>query len=96
MQNIEFSFNYSKNIFHLHFNYMLEQNIKHNKTIETIITEECLKNEECIKNNIILKEENIVLYDIHNNYRINSVNDLLKYKTDKCKIIIIPLNCCNH
>jgi hypothetical protein len=46
--------------------------------------------EECFRFNIIVYEENLKLYDIENNVKINKYDDLLIYDTKICKIIIVP------
>ena len=47
--------------------------------------------EECAKLNIIVYEDNLKLYDIENDVKINKYDDLVVYNTKKCKIIIVPI-----
>lgn len=95
-QYIDFIFNYCSKTFRLSIDYLLEKSIKtdiHNnkhKKLKTILKEECLKND------IILYEDNLVLVDLHANNIIETVNDLINYKTKICKIIIIPIKCEEH
>lgn len=93
IHNINFKFNHIKKTFGLSVEYILDtiknSNIK-NKTLKTIIKEECLRN------NIILQEDNIVLYDFENDVFINEINDLIVNKTKSCTIIILPIECNKH
>ena len=82
-KTIEFTFTHHKYILILSLEYLLN-NLS--KSLHTIIKE------ECAKLNIILYEENIILYDIENNVKINKYDDLVDYNTQKCKIIIVPIN----
>ena len=92
--NIEFTFNYTKQKIILSLEYILSSNkelkeLKEIKTLKTILKEECMKNQ------IILQEDNIVLYDYEHDYIISEIDDLILYKTSKCAIMCIPI-VCNH
>ena len=82
-KTIEFTFTHHKYIFILSLEYLLTDL---SKSLHTKIKE------ECAKLNIILYEENIILYDIENNIKINKYDDLVDYNTKKCKIIIVPIS----
>ena len=82
-KTIEFIFTHHKHIFQLSLEYLLKDRTN---SLHTKIKE------ECAKLNIILYEENIILYDIENNVKINKYDDLVDYNTYKCKIIIVPIN----
>ena len=82
-RKIEFMFNNIPNRFNLSLNYLLSQ--KDNLIL--IIKNECNTHMD-----MSIFEDNIILYDIHNNIIINTVQDLVENKTKKCKIIIKPIS----
>ena len=48
---------------------------------------------ECYRQlNLDIFEDNIVLYDIKNDTKIEKTEDLIKYQTKICKIVIIPIH----
>lgn len=81
--SIRFTFSHYNYNIKLSLNYLSVQ-IK-NKSLYTIIKEECQKL------NIIIYENNIKLYDIENNIKINNYEDLINYNTKHCRIIIVPV-----
>ena len=85
-KTIEFSFTHYKYIFTLSLDYLIK-NVSRDisKSLHTKIKEECKKL------NIIVYEENLILYDIENNVKINKYDDLLDYNTQKIRIIIVPI-----
>ena len=82
LKKIEFSFTHYKNIFILTLDYLFEDKLKF---LHTKIKE------ECEKHNIIVYEDNIKLYDIENNVKIEKYEDLIDYNVKKCRIIIVPI-----
>uniref|UniRef100_A0A6C0EYA9 Uncharacterized protein n=1 Tax=viral metagenome TaxID=1070528 RepID=A0A6C0EYA9_9ZZZZ len=96
IQYIDFIFNYCSKTFRLSIEYLREKSIKtdiHNnkhRKLKTILKDECLKYD------IVLYEDNLVLVDLNANSIIETVNDLINYKTKICKILIIPIKCEEH
>ena len=82
-KTIEFIFTHHKYIFQLSLEYLLKDRTN---SLHTKIKE------ECAKLNIIVYEDNLKLYDIENDVKINKYDDLVLYNTQKCKIIIVPIN----
>ena len=81
-KQIEFSFTHHKYILNLSLEYLF---VDISKSLHTKIKE------ECEKLNIIVYEDNLKLYDIENNIKIEKYNDLVKYNTLKCRIIKVPI-----
>ena len=88
--NIEFTFNYTKQKIILSLEHIISEYNNYKKGIKQIIKEECLKNE------LILYEDNIVLYDYENNFIIKCINDLILHNTKTCSITIKPILCNMH
>lgn len=82
-RTIDFSFTHHKHILTLSLEYLF---VNISKLLHTKIKE------ECEKLNIIIYEDNLKLYDIENNVKIENYDDFIKYNTRKCKIIIVPIN----
>jgi hypothetical protein len=82
-RTIEFAFTHNEYILNLSLEYLVADI---SKSLHTKIKE------ECEKLNIIVYEDNLKLYDIENNIKINNYDDLLEYYTRKCRIIIVPIN----
>jgi hypothetical protein len=86
-RTIYFSFTHHEYVFTLTLDYSKKNvSIDISKSLHTKIKE------ECEKLNIIVYEDNLKLYDIENNIKINNYDDLLEYNTQKCRIIIVPIN----
>ena len=81
-RTIYFSFTHNEYVFTLSLEYLLKETYK---SLHTKIKE------ECEKLNIIVYEDNLKLYDIENDVKINKYDDLVVYNTKKCKIIIVPI-----
>ena len=82
-RTIDFSFTHHEYVLTLSLEYLF---VNISKLLHTKIKE------ECEKLNIIIYEDNLKLYDIENNVKIENYDDFIKYNTRKCKIIIVPIN----
>ena len=82
-RTIYFSFTHNEYVFTLSLEYLLKETYK---SLHTKIKE------ESEKLNIIVYEDNLKLYDIENNVKIEKYDDLIEYNTQKCRIIIVPIN----
>ena len=82
LNKIVFIFNNTHKILEIEKNSLyLEPNLKYK------IINECYR-----QLNLDIFEDNIVLYDIKNDTKIEKTEDLIKYQTKICKIVIIPIH----
>ena len=90
-RTIDFSFTHHEYVFTLTLDYLIK-NVSTDISIDISKLLHTKIKEECEKLNIIIYEDNLKLYDIENNVKIENYDDFIKYNTRKCKIIIVPIN----